>query len=74
MMDLGLDGVEAEEEPEVAIEESEPQEIEVPQDIIDNVSEDNSDVESVEETEELAEESKEDLEESAEDSSDADDS
>mgnify|MGYP001312652847 CR=1 FL=1 len=68
MMDLGLSGVEAEEEPVELVEESEPQKIEVPQDIIDNVSEDNSDVESVEETEE----SKEDSEESADDSSDAD--
>ena len=74
MMDLGLDGVEAEEEPEDLVEASEPQKIEVPQDIIDNVSEDNSDVESVEETAELTEESKEDSEESADDSSDADES
>jgi len=74
MMDLGLDRVEAENEPEELVEESEPQKIEVPQDVIDNVSEDNSDVESVEETEELAEKSKEDSEASSEDSLDVDNS
>ena len=63
-MDLGLDGVKAKEEPEEAVEVSEPEKIDIPQDIIDNVFEDNSDVESVEEAEELAEESKKDSEES----------
>ena len=74
MMDLGLDEVKAKEEPEEAVEESEPEKIDIPQDIIDNVSEDNSDLESVEETEELAEKSKEDSEASSEDSLDVDNS
>ena len=74
MMDLGLDGVKAKEEPEEAVEVSEPEKIDIPQDIIDNVFEDNSDVESVEETEESAEESKEDSEASSEDSLDVDNS
>ena len=57
-----------------AVEEFEPEKIDIPQDIIDNVSEDNSDLESVEETEELAEKSKEDSEASSEDSLDVDNS
>ena len=70
MMDLGLDNVEADEESVEAVEESEPEKIEIPQDIIDKASEDNSDEESVEE----AEESEEDSKDSSEDSSDENDS
>ena len=82
MMDLGLEGVNVEENPEEAVEKSEPERIEIPQDIIDNLpkvdtvieSVEETEEESVEETEETAEEFKEDSEESTENSKDADDS